>query len=76
MQQLQDNALSFINYKANNFDVRDLYKYDQILKISDYIKMLSGLFVRDGLTSLTISYFPNYVKKSENLHQHNTRHAK
>ena len=38
--------------------------------------MLNGLFVRDVLTRSTIPPFQNYFNKSENLHQHNTRHAK
>ena len=76
IQPLQDKVLRVINFKANNSDIRDLYKNDQILKISDYIKMLNGLFVRDVLTRSTVPPFQNYFNKSENLHQHNTRHAK
>ena len=76
IQPLQDKALRVINFKANNHDVRDLYKNDQILKTSDYIKVLSCLFVRDVLTKSTISPFQNYFNKSENLYHHNTTHAK
>ena len=45
-------------------------------EISDYIKMLNRLFVRDVLTKQTIPPFQNYFNKSENLPHHNTRHAK
>ena len=38
--------------------------------------MLNCLFVRDVLTKSTIPPLQNYFNKSENLHQHNTRHAK
>ena len=38
--------------------------------------MLNGLFVRDVLIRSTIPPFQNYFNKSENLHHHNTRHAK
>ena len=38
--------------------------------------MLNCLFVQDVLTTSTIPYFQNYFNKSENLHHHNTRHAK
>ena len=45
IQTLQDNGLWVTNFKVNNHDVRDLYKNDQILKMSDYIKMLAELFI-------------------------------
>ena len=76
IQPLQDKALRVIHFKANNHDARDLYKNDEILKISDYIKMLNCLFVRDVLAKSTIPPFQNYFNKSENLHHHNTRQAK
>ena len=38
--------------------------------------MLNYLFVRDVLTKSMIPPFQNYFNKSENLHQHNIRHAK
>ena len=38
--------------------------------------MLHCSFVRDALTNSKIPPFQNYFNKSENLHQHNTRHAK
>ena len=38
--------------------------------------MLNCLFVRNVLTKSTIPPFENYFNKSENLHHHNTRHAK
>ena len=46
-----------------------------ILKVSDYIKLLNSLFVRDVLLNSSIPPFQNFFTKSENLHQHNTRHA-
>ena len=76
IQPLQDKALRVISFKANSHNVKDLYKNDQILKISDYMKMLNCLFVRDVLTKSTIPPFQNYCNKSENLHHHNTRHDK
>ena len=76
IQPLQDKALRVMNFKANNHDVRDLYKSDQTLKMSNYIKMLNCLFVRDVLTKSRTPSFENYINTSENLHHHNTRHAK
>ena len=76
IQALQDNAVRIIDFKANNYDVGELYKNDKILRISDYIKLLNCLFVRDVLTNSSIPPFKNYFIKSENLHQYSTRHSK
>ena len=57
VQSLQNIALRVINFKANNHDFRDLYKRDQIIKISNCIKMLNCLFLRDVLTNSTIPLF-------------------
>ena len=77
IQPLQDKALRVINFKGNSHDARDLYKNYQILKTSDYIKKLNCFFfARDVLTKSTIPSLQNYFNKSENLHHHNTRHAK
>ena len=75
IQPLQDKALRIINFKPDNFDTAELYKKDKILKISDYIKLLNCLFVRDVLTGSSIPPFQTYFTKSENIRQHNTRHA-
>ena len=75
IQPLQDKALRIINFKPDNFDTAELYKKDKILKISDYIKLLNCLFVRDVLTGSSIPPFQTYFTNSENIHQHNTRHA-
>ena len=76
IQALQDKAVGIINFRANNYDVGELYKNDKIIRISDYIKLLSCLSARDVLTNLSITPFQNYFIKSENLHQYNTRHVK
>ena len=75
IQPLEDKALRVINFKANNHDVRDLYKSDQTLKMSNYIKMLNCLFVGDVPTKSRTLSFQNYGNTSENLHHPNTRHA-
>ena len=75
IQPLQDKALRIINFKPDNFDTAELYKKDKIIKISDYIKLLNCLFVRDVLTGSSIPPFLTYFTKSENIHQHNTTHA-
>ena len=75
IQPLQDKAVRIINSKPDNHNVGELYKRDKILKVSDYIKLLNSLFVRDVLLNSSIPLFQNFFTKSENLHQHNTRHA-
>ena len=75
IQPLQDKAVRIINFKPDNHNVGELYKRDKILKVSVYIKLLNSLFVRDVLLNSSIPPFQNFFTKSENLHQHNTRHA-
>ena len=55
-----------INFRANKYDVGELYKNDKILQISDYNKLLNCLFVRDVLANLLILPFQNLFVKSEN----------
>ena len=52
-------AVQIINFKYNIYDVGELYKNNKILRISDYIKLLNCLFVRDVLTNWSIpkNYF-------------------
>ena len=35
IQALQDTAVQIINFRANNYDVGELYKNNKILRISD-----------------------------------------
>ena len=55
--------------------IKEIYKIYKILKVSDYINLLNSLFIRDILLNSSIPPFQNFFTKSENLHQHNTRHA-
>ena len=73
---MQDKVVWITNFRANNYDVGELYKNGKILRISDYIKLLNCLFVRVVLTNSSVPPFQNYFIKSENLYQYNTRHAK
>ena len=75
IQALQDEALRILNFRANDYDVGELYKNNKIIRISDYIKLPNCFFVRDVLTNSSIPPFQNYFIKSENLHQYNPRLA-
>ena len=44
--QLQDKAVRTINFKANDHPVDELYHFNEILKITDYIKLLNCMFVK------------------------------
>ena len=74
ISELQDKAIRIINFKQKNYPVAELYKNSRILKLSDYIKLLNYMFVRDTLTATQIPAFKNYFKKAKESHRHNTRH--
>ena len=44
--QLQDKAMRTINFKANDHPADELYHFNEILKITDYIKLLNCMFVK------------------------------
>ena len=45
-----------------------------ILKIKDYIYLINFLFVRDVLSNKSLEVFSNYLTKSDDFHDHMTRH--
>ena len=75
ISELQDKAIRIINFKQKNYPVAELYKNSRILKLSDYIKLLNCMFVRETLTATQIPAFKNYFKKAKESHRHNTRHT-
>ena len=46
-----------------------------ILKIKDYIYLINFLFVRDVLSNKSLEVFSNYFTKSDDFHDHMTRHS-
>ena len=68
--------MRIINFKNNEYNVNELYKTNKILKIADYIKLLSCLFVRNAITKSTIPPFQEFFIQMRDIHQHNTRHAR
>ena len=61
ISELQDKAIRIINFKHKNYPVAELYKNSRILKLSDYIKFLNCIFVRDTLTATQTPAFKNYI---------------
>ena len=56
----QYEAVHIINFKANTYDVGELYKNDKIFKYLNYIKLLNCLSVSDVLRNLPIPAFQNF----------------
>ena len=75
ISELQDKALRIINFKPKNHPVSELYKSNEILKLTDYIKLLNCMFVKDTLSANQIPIFNNFFKKTNEIHRHNTRHT-
>ena len=48
ISELQDKTLRIINFKPKNHPVSELYKSNEILKLTDYIKLLNCIFVKDA----------------------------
>ena len=63
ISELQDKALKIINFKTKNHPVSELYKSNEILKLTDYIKLLNCMFVKDTLSANHIPIFNNFFKK-------------
>ena len=55
--QLQNTAMRLINFKLNDHPADALYHSNKILKVTDYIKLLSCLFVKNILARHCLSNF-------------------
>ena len=75
ISELQDKALRIINFKQKNYPVSELYKSNKILKLTDYVKLLNCMFVKNTLSTNQIPIFNNVFKKTNKIHSHNTRHT-
>ena len=73
ISELQDKALRIVNFKPKNHPVSELYKSNEILKLTDYIKLLNCMFVKDTLSANQIPILNNFLKKTNEIHRHNTR---
>ena len=68
----QNKAIRIINFKQQDFPVNELYNANGILKIKDYIHLNNFLFV---LSDESLEAFSNYFTKSDEFHDHMTRHS-
>ena len=72
---LQNKAIPIINFKNYDFPTDQLFYENKILKINDYIKLLNCFLVKDVLQNTSLKIFNEYFAKSEEVHNHNTRHS-
>ena len=63
ISELQDKALRIINFKPKNYPVSELYQSNEILKLTNYIKLLNCIFVKNTLSANQIPIFNNFLKK-------------
>ena len=63
ISELQDKTLRIINFKPKSYPVSELYKSNKILKLTDYIKILNGMFVKNTLSANRIPIFNKFFKK-------------
>ena len=73
--QLQNKAMRIINFKTNDHPVDAFYDRNKIQKVTDYIKLLNCMFVKNVLARNCLSIFQGTFKLANNVHQHHTRHA-
>ena len=75
LQPLQNKALRIINFKPFDYDANELYKENKILKLTDYIKLLNCIFVKEVLTKTSLKIFHSKFRQTSTTHLHNTRHS-
>ena len=73
--QLQNKAMRIINFKPNDHPTNALYHSNKILKITDYIKLLNCMFIKNVLARDCLSNFRETFRLANNMHQHHTKHA-
>ena len=73
--QLQNKAMRVTNFKTSNHCADELYHSNKILKITNYIKLLNRMFVKNVLSRDCLSNFRGTFRLANNMHQHGIRHA-
>ena len=75
LSSLQNKAIRIINFKQQDLPVNKLYNASGILKIKDYIHLINFVFVEDVLSNESLEAFSNFFTKSDDFHDHMTRHS-
>ena len=75
LSSLQNKAIRIINFKQQDLPVNKLYNANGILKIQDYIHLINFVFVEDVLSNESLEAFSNFFTKSDDFHDHMTRHS-
>ena len=64
ISEFQDKALRIKNFKPKNHPASERYKSNEILKLTDYIKRLNYMFVKDTFSANQIPIFNNFFLKN------------
>ena len=75
LSSLQNKAIRIINFKQQDLPVNKLYNANGILKIQDHIHLINFVFVEDVLSNESLEAFSNFFTKSDDFHDHMTRHS-
>ena len=75
LSTLQNKAVRTINFKQHNHSVDELYNTNGILKIEDYIDLLSCLFFKIIISNESLPVFSKYFERSCNLQNHTAQQA-
>ena len=73
--KLQNNAVRIINFANFRTSVTPLYLKSKILKLSDNIKLMNFLYIKDSINGNLSCVFNNTFQLSRNLHTYYTRGA-
>ena len=68
LSEIQDKAVCIISFKDKSYPTNDLYHNNEILKITDYIKLLNCLFIKSILLNNHLPIFENSFKKASETH--------
>ena len=64
-----------MNFKPFIYPVDELYSSNKILKITDFVKLVNCIFVKEFLNKTTLEPFHHYFHKQTDNRSHRTRRA-
>lgn len=75
VQTIQNKALRVISFKNYREHSSPLYKKLNILKLSDYVKLLNCLLIHDKFNNKLPDVFHDFVLPVNEIHSYNTRNS-
>ena len=73
--KVQIKAMRIIYFKTNDRPADKLYHCNKTIKITDYIKLLNCMFVKNVLARNILINFQVTFRLANNMHQYHNRHA-